>query len=101
MTDTNQRDPDQPDPDQSDPDQPDPDQADPDQSSGDVTAGRTPTEDHLREPGADRMPTTGEARAAERAATEVDVDQVAEHYEEMTERRSKVRGEGQIEPGTA
>jgi len=96
MTDTNQRDPDQPDPDQPDPDQPD--QA---PSSGDVTAGRTPTEDHLREPGADRMPTTDEARAAERAATEVDVDQVAEHYEEMTERRSKVRGEGQIEPGTA
>ena len=89
MTDTNQRDPDQPDPDQ------------PDQSSGDVTAGRTPTEDHLREPGADRMPTTDEARAAERAATEVDVDQVAEHYEEMTERGAKVRGEGQIEPGTA
>lgn len=53
------------------------------------------------EPTADRMPTPDEERAAERAADRVDVDAVAEHYEEMTELGANVRGEGEIEPGGA
>ena len=50
------------------------------------------------EPAADRPPTDDEARAADAAAVDVDVDTVAEHYEEMTEIGADVRGEGQIEP---
>ncbi|MEZ5248972.1 MAG: hypothetical protein R2713_07100 [Ilumatobacteraceae bacterium] len=44
------------------------------------------------------MPSPDEERAAERAADQVDVGAVAEHYEEMTELGANVRGEGQIEP---
>lgn len=47
---------------------------------------------------ADRMPTPDEERAAERAADDVDLDQVGEHYEEMAEKGANVRGEGEIEP---
>lgn len=47
---------------------------------------------------ADRMPTAEEERAAERAAADVDLDEVAEHYEEMAEIGADVRGEGEIEP---
>lgn len=47
---------------------------------------------------ADRMPTAEEEAAAERAAADVDLDEVAEHYEEMAETGANVRGEGQIEP---
>lgn len=50
------------------------------------------------EPAADRPPTDDEARAADAAAADVDVDDVAAHYEEMTEIGADVRGEGQIEP---
>ena len=50
------------------------------------------------EPAADRPPTDDEARAADAAAADVDVDNVAAHYEEMTEIGADVRGEGQIEP---
>ncbi len=47
---------------------------------------------------ADRMPTVEEERAADRAAEDVDLEQVASHYEEMAEIGADVRGEGQIEP---
>lgn len=59
---------------------------------------QTTTSESFREPVADRPPTEDEARAAERAAADVDVDQVAEHYEEMIELGAEVQGEGQIEP---
>jgi hypothetical protein len=46
---------------------------------------------------ADRAPTADEEAAAERGAATVDVDEVAEHYEEMSETGANIRGEGQIE----
>jgi hypothetical protein len=49
-------------------------------------------------PRADREPTPDEAAAAERAADQVDVEQVGEHFDEMAERGANVEGEGQIEP---
>lgn len=57
-----------------------------------------PTPETFRDPVADRPPTDDEARSAERAAADVDIDEVSEHYEEMIERGADVRGEGQIEP---
>lgn len=58
---------------------------------------------HTPEPGfttpsADRPATPEEERAAERAAEEVDLDSVAEHYEEAARTGAEVQGEGQIEP---
>ncbi len=50
------------------------------------------------EPGADREPTADEEKAAERAAENLDVDEVGEHYEEMTERGAHQKGEGEIAP---
>jgi hypothetical protein len=49
-------------------------------------------------PQPDRPPTAAEARAAERAARDVDLDEVASHEEEMLERGANVKGEGEIEP---
>ena len=47
---------------------------------------------------ADRPPTSEEEAAAERARAELDADgkDVAEHYEEMTELGTHVKGEGEI-----
>jgi hypothetical protein len=56
------------------------------------------TSEDFGEPAADREPTEEEERAAEQAAKNVDLDKVAEHYEEMAERGANVAGEGQIEP---
>jgi hypothetical protein len=58
---------------------------------------------HAPEPGftvpsADRPPTPDEERAAERAAEDVDLDTVAEHYQDAAKTGAEVRGEGQIEP---
>lgn len=50
------------------------------------------------EPTADRPPTDREAEAAERGAEHVDVEEVADHYEDAIETGADVRGEGQIEP---
>ncbi|HSJ90831.1 MAG TPA: hypothetical protein VK917_02110 [Ilumatobacter sp.] len=50
------------------------------------------------EPDADRPPTEAEEAAAERAAERVDVDQVAEHFEDAMKTGAKVKGEGEIEP---
>lgn len=47
---------------------------------------------------ADRPPTADEAAAAERGAKDVEVDEVAEHFEEMNEIGANVRGEGEITP---
>ena len=47
---------------------------------------------------AGRGPTDEEERAADRAEREVDIDQVAPHYQEMNRRGATVKGEGQIEP---
>jgi hypothetical protein len=52
----------------------------------------------FRDPIADRMPTEDEERAAESAAEDVDLDTVAEHFEEMADTGANVRGEGEIEP---
>jgi len=56
----------------------------------------TESEERFNEPTADRPPTEEEAAAAEKAAADVDVDEVAEHYEEMTEKGKEVEGEGRI-----
>ena len=50
------------------------------------------------EPTADRAPTDAEEVAAERAAEDVDLDEVARHYEEAMETGANVEGEGEIEP---
>jgi len=47
---------------------------------------------------ADRPPTEEEARAAEEAAREVAVDDVAEHATEMAKLGANASGSGQIEP---
>lgn len=49
-------------------------------------------------PHADRPPTSEEERVADEVAADVDLDRVAEHYEEAIETGAHVRGEGQIEP---
>ena len=48
------------------------------------------------EPTADRPPTD-----AERSAADVDVERVAEHYEEAAETGAHVEGEGEIEGVTS
>jgi len=45
---------------------------------------------------ADRPPTPEEEQSAERAAKNVDLDEVSEHYEEMAERGADTEGEGKI-----
>lgn len=50
------------------------------------------------EPTADRQPTEAEEAAAERAADDVDLDEVARHFQEAIETGANVSGEGQIEP---
>ena len=47
---------------------------------------------------ADRLPTAEEEAAPERERAELDADRedVAEHYEEMTELGAHVKGEGEI-----
>ena len=47
---------------------------------------------------ADRPPTSEEAEAAERGKDDVDVDEVAEHFEEMKKIGANVKGEGEITP---
>ncbi len=54
--------------------------------------------ERFTDPAPDRPPTPEEERAAEQAARSVDVDEVAAHAEEMTQRGANVRGEGEIEP---
>jgi hypothetical protein len=49
-------------------------------------------------PSADRAPTAEEERVADQVAADVDLDRVAEHYEDAMETGAHVRGEGQIEP---
>jgi len=52
--------------------------------------------DALATHGSTEVPTPEEERQAEEAAADVDVEQVAEHYEEMTEKGANAKGEGQI-----
>jgi hypothetical protein len=58
-----------------------------------------PAEPGFTQPAADRPPTEDEAALAERLADDVDLDRVAEHYEEAMETGANVRGEGAIEAG--
>ena len=54
--------------------------------------------EEFHEPVADRPPTEEEETAAEAAAQNVDLDRVAEHYDEQNKIGANVKGEGQIEP---
>lgn len=45
---------------------------------------------------ADREPTPDELATADEQAKDVDVDEVAEHFNEMTEIGANVKGEGEI-----
>lgn len=56
------------------------------------------SDDRMPAPQPDRMPTDEEERAAERAAQDVDLDEVAAHEEEMTKLGANVKGEGEITP---
>jgi hypothetical protein len=49
------------------------------------------------EPGADRPPTPEEERLAEKAAADVDVDKVAENYQDMADKGVHHPGEGRVE----
>jgi hypothetical protein len=55
-------------------------------------------DEQFTEPKADREPTPEEAQAAERGASQVDIDQVEQHYQEMAELGKNVKGEGEIVP---
>jgi hypothetical protein len=55
--------------------------------------------DEFTEVSAGPVPTPDEEAAAERAKAEVDLDDVAEHYEHMTEIGKKVEGEGDVTGG--
>ncbi len=57
-----------------------------------------PDRETFTKPAADREPTPEEEAAADRSADEVDVEDVAEHADDMYERGANVKGEGQIEP---
>lgn len=48
------------------------------------------------EPSGGPTPTPDEEKAAERSADEVDLDDVEEHYRDMTEKGRDVRGEGEV-----
>lgn len=54
--------------------------------------------EQFTEPNPDRPPTRDEEHAAEEAARQVNLDEVAAHEREMAERGANVRGEGEIEP---
>lgn len=56
--------------------------------------------DEFTEVSAGPVPTADEEAAAERAKDEVDLDQVADHYEDMTDKGKNVQGEGDVTPGT-
>ncbi len=60
-----------------------------------IAAGMT---ENFTAPKADRPPTEEEAKAAEAAAKDVDIKDVAEHFEEMTELGKNVKGEGSLNP---
>lgn len=62
------------------------------------TPADTPAEAGFTVPAADRPPTSEEERVAEDVAADVDLDRVAEHYEDAMELGAQVRGEGQVEP---
>ena len=64
----------------------------------DETTPDTSTAESFADAQADRAPTPAEESAAEKAALDVDVAEVAKHYEEMIELGANVVGEGQIEP---
>ncbi len=51
------------------------------------------------EPSAGPVPTDAEESAAERAKDDVDLDKVADHYDDMTEKGKNVEGEGDITSG--
>ena len=63
-----------------------------------MTEQRATEHEQFTEPKADRQPTPQEERDAERAAAGVNLDEVEEHYEEMTERGKNVKGEGDLFP---
>lgn len=77
------------------------DRRDDDTLPPDSPPNETPTAtsaETFREPVAELAPTPDEERAADAAAADIDVDQIAEHFEQMTELGANVKGEGQVEP---
>jgi hypothetical protein len=54
--------------------------------------------ENLEMPEADREPTEDAKKAAETAAKAVDLERVAQHYEQLAELGAKVKGDGQVEP---
>jgi hypothetical protein len=54
--------------------------------------------ENLGMPEADREPTEDAKKAAETAAKAVDLERVAQHYEQLAELGAKVKGDGQVEP---
>jgi hypothetical protein len=54
--------------------------------------------ENLGKPEAGREPTEDAKKAAEMAAKAVDLERVAQHYEQLAELGAKVKDEGQVEP---
>jgi hypothetical protein len=67
-------------------------------SDTDHPAGSAHTSERFAPAGADRPPTAEDAEAADCAARDVDLEEVAEHYEEMTTLGKNVKGDGEIVP---
>ena len=67
-----------------------------------MTERTSPADTQERPTGAaaGRGPTPQEAEAADRARSDVDLDRVEEHDEEMVEKGANVKGEGQIDPSS-
>lgn len=54
--------------------------------------------ERFTEPSAGPVPTESESDAAERAADEVDVERVQDHYTDAVEKGKHVEGEGDVVP---
>ncbi len=59
----------------------------------------TNTEEHPTGAESGRGPTEAESAAADRARSDVDLDKVEQHYDEMLDKGANIKGEGEIEPG--
>jgi hypothetical protein len=67
-----------------------------DPESRDAAAREFAERDARAKAGADRMPTADEEAVADGGATDVDMDAVARHEEDMLHKGANVRGEGEV-----
>ncbi|HSB84735.1 MAG TPA: hypothetical protein VLD86_00425 [Ilumatobacteraceae bacterium] len=63
-----------------------------------MSENRAGEDEEFTQPKAGSGPTKAEEEAAERGASRVDLDEVEQHYEEMTDLGKNVKGEGDLFP---